>query len=244
MKECSKSIHRRLSDSRFITKYFVGSGIDIGGSPDPLLLYKELFPLVTEIRTWDKEDGDAQYMSSVPDSSVDFIHSSHCLEHLNDPFEGIGNWIRAVKPGGYVVVLVPDEDLYEQGEFPSTFNSDHKWTFTILKKKSWSKKSINLLDMLMKLDFDFGIEKIELLNATFRGGLPRYDQTKTPIGECCIEFVLKKLTSQEVEYGGQKPGDTQPVDEVRIHLNQYAIDAQTLRKENITLPPFQCKDPI
>jgi hypothetical protein len=26
---------------------------------------------------------------------------------------------------------VPDEDLYEQGVFPSTFNADHKWTFTV-----------------------------------------------------------------------------------------------------------------
>ena len=39
---------------------------------------------------------------------------------------------------------VPDEDLYEQGQFPSTYNVDHKWTFTILKTTSWSPCSLNL----------------------------------------------------------------------------------------------------
>jgi hypothetical protein len=41
-----------------------------------------------------------------------------------------------LKPGGHLVCLVPDEDLYEQGMFPSTFNDDHKRTLTIAKKKS------------------------------------------------------------------------------------------------------------
>ena len=42
-------------------------------------------------------------------------------------------------------------------------------------------------------------KKIELLDATFRYNLnqitkiPRFDQTITPIGECAIEFVLKKI---------------------------------------------------
>ena len=225
MKECSKSIHRRLSDSRFITRYFVGNGLDIGGSPDPLVLYQELFPLVTKIKTWDREQGDAQYLYGMNDCSVDFVHSSHCLEHLYDPFEGLSNWIRVVKPGGYIVVTVPDEDLYEQGVFPSTFNRDHKWTFTIYKRKSWSHKSINILDMLKEINFDYHIEKIELLNATFRYKLPKYDQTKTPIGESCIEFVLRRLLDEEVELGGRLVDNEQPEEELRIHLNQYTIDA-------------------
>lgn len=46
MKECSKSIARRLSSPNFMRRYFAGSGLYIGGKPDPLSLYVELFPLI------------------------------------------------------------------------------------------------------------------------------------------------------------------------------------------------------
>jgi hypothetical protein len=46
---------------------------------------------------------------------------------------------------------VPDEDLYEQGVWPSTFNDDHKWTFTIDKRQSWSPVSVNVTDMVREL---------------------------------------------------------------------------------------------
>jgi hypothetical protein len=44
MKECIKSIMRRLSQPNFVNRYFVGDGIDIGGGPDPLAVYQELLP--------------------------------------------------------------------------------------------------------------------------------------------------------------------------------------------------------
>ena len=85
MKECSKSISRRLASPGFINNYFVGNGLDIGGKPDPLSRYRELFCQMKSVRTWDWEDGDAQYLSGVEDGEYDFVHSSHCLEHIVDP---------------------------------------------------------------------------------------------------------------------------------------------------------------
>src|SRR3546814_15547357 len=122
MKECSKSIARRLADPNFAGRYFIGKGIDIGGAPDPLFLYEELFPRMEEVRVWDVADGDGQLMEGVADESYDFVHSSHCLEHLRDPEEGLRNWFRILKPGGQLIVTVPDEDLYEQGIFPHAYN--------------------------------------------------------------------------------------------------------------------------
>ena len=112
-----------------------------------------------------------------------FVHSSHCLEHLVEPREGLKNWFRILRPGGHLVITVPDEDMYEQGEFPSTFNNDHKWTFSIHKRRSWSERSRNILDMMVELGEAADVQKIEVLNATFRYGLPRFDQTLTPVGE-------------------------------------------------------------
>ncbi|CAN7585213.1 hypothetical protein [Polaromonas sp. LjRoot131] len=41
--------------------------------------------------------------------------------------------------------------------------------------------------------------------ATFRYGLPRFDQTLTPVGESAIEFVVRKRPDKEVEQGGRLP---------------------------------------
>lgn len=196
MNECSKSIYRRLTNPNFISRYFVGNGIDIGGGSDSLAKYSYLFPLATSIKNFDRVDGDALSMSDYQDSEFDFVHSSHCLEHLSDPLEGLRNWLRVVKPGGYLIVTVPDEDMYEQGVFPSTWSDEHKWTFTIYKSKSWSGFSINLVELLSKLE-DIKLEKIELLNATYNTNiLDRTDQTlNSLITESCIEFIIQKVKS-------------------------------------------------
>lgn len=113
MKELSKSIIRRLSNPNFITKYFVGHGLDVGGGNDSLDNYKYLFPNIKSIRNYDRPDGDALTLLDVKDNFFDFLHSSHCLEHLGCPIKGFNSWLRIVKPGGYLVITVPDEDLYE-----------------------------------------------------------------------------------------------------------------------------------
>src|SRR3990167_242313 len=115
--ECSKSISRRLHTPGFV-RWFAGDGIDIGAGPDGLHQWRSLFPLMKSVRCWDRDQGDAQKMEGVADASYDFAHSSHCLEHMVDPFEAIRNWWRIIRPGGHLIVLVPDEDLYEQGVWP------------------------------------------------------------------------------------------------------------------------------
>tara|TARA_R110002049_G_scaffold7179_4_gene42629 strand:+ start:2994 stop:3581 length:588 start_codon:yes stop_codon:yes gene_type:complete len=190
-KETSKAVARRLHDIRFATRYFKGKGIDIGCGPDPLSQYQEFFPLVESIESWDKPEGDAQFMESVADEAFDFVHSSHCLEHLVDPKEALKNWWRILKPRGHLVVVIPDEDLYEQGEFPS-FNRTHRHTFTINKQRSWCADSLNLIDLLKGFSSEARILKIELLDASFRYQLERQDQTRTPIGESAIEFIVQK----------------------------------------------------
>ena len=119
-----------------------GVGIDIGCGPDPV---------TPGARRFDLEHGDANVISRHVKEQFDFVYSSHCLEHMHNPDRAILEWWKLVKPGGCLFVLVPDEDLYEQGVFPSRFNDDHKATFTISKSHSWSPKSINVLDLVHSL---------------------------------------------------------------------------------------------
>lgn len=119
-----------------------GSVIDIGCGSDPIS---------PSARCFDIDDGDANYITKFIHVTYDCVYSSHCLEHMVDAKLALKEWWKLVKPGGYLILIVPDEDLYEQGEFPSRFNSDHKWTFTISKRSSWSPVSINLLDLAKSL---------------------------------------------------------------------------------------------
>ena len=195
MHETSKAVMRRIHDNRFTTRYFVGEGVDIGAGPDPIGQYREFFPGMRNCRAWDLQDGDAQFMASVADDTFDFVHSSHCLEHMVDPYVAFSNWLRVLKPRGHMAMIVPDEDLYEQGVFPSTFNSDHKWTFTIMKRSSWSPRSVNIMDMMQRFSDQVEVLKIERLGtppSASRANRSHPDQTRTPVGESAIEVVLAK----------------------------------------------------
>lgn len=205
MQETSKALIRRLQDARYTNTYFKGDGIDIGCGPDPLSKYTQQFPLMTGLKPWDLADGDAQLMTNAKDEEYDFVHSSHCLEHLYDPYEGFDNWIRICKPGGHIITTIPDEDLYEQGVWPSTHNPDHKTSWTISKDTSWSPVSINLLEFLYQYKDKVEILKVELINQAFIYDVQRFDQTYHSIAECAIEFIVRKRTAEEIEKLGRLP---------------------------------------
>jgi SAM-dependent methyltransferase len=109
---------------------------------------------------FDKEQGDAQeildYLSA---NTFDCVHSSHSLEHMKDVPKALEQWWQLVKPGGAMVIVVPDEDLYEQGVWPSLFNRDHSATFRLNKRDSWSPVSHDLGELCSALP---GAEVISL----------------------------------------------------------------------------------
>ena len=194
MWEQSKAAKRRYDDGAFHTRYFVGNGIDIGGKPDPLAQYVGIFRLMQSVRTWDLDDGDAQHMNGVADNTFDFLHASHSLEHMESVPDALANWTRIVKPGGFLIITVPDEDLYEQGQWPSRYNADHKWTFTPYKKCSWSPCSINVVDLAQRFGDRLELERLVLQRDFFRDQLAqqRLDQTRTVVAECAIEVIWRK----------------------------------------------------
>lgn len=74
--------------------------------------------------------------------SVDFVVSSHVLEHLPDPIKTLKEWYRVIRPGGYIFMIVPHRDRtfdrnrprttlaepirrHELGEFPAAPPSGH-----------------------------------------------------------------------------------------------------------------------
>ena len=192
--ETTKSRLRRLPDVRFVKRYFVGQGIDIGCGDDSLGKHKDVYTNIIDVKPWDLQDGDAQYMNGVEDNTYDFVHSSHCLEHMRDPHEAFTNWIRICKPNGHLIITIPEEDLYEQGVWPSTYNHDHKTTWTIAKETSWSPVSQSLVPFLYSFLDQIEIIKIELIDHNFQYGIERIDQTRGD-SESAIEFIVRKRST-------------------------------------------------
>jgi SAM-dependent methyltransferase len=120
--ETAKARARRLREG-FFEKYCVGRGLDIGYGGD--LLSDNCFG-------WDLEHGDAQLLDRIEDESFDFVYSSHTLEHVADASAALRNWYRVVKPGGHLILFLPDRDLYEKKlTLPSRWNLDHKRFFLL-----------------------------------------------------------------------------------------------------------------
>lgn len=209
MLESTKAVARRSHDRRFTTTYFVGNGMDVGCGQDPIANYKEFYPLMGDVRPWDLSDGDGALLEGVENESLDFLHSSHSLEHMQDPYVAMDNWLRVLKKGGHMVLLLPDEDMFEQGVWPSTYaGADHITSWTIKKKESWCPASINVLDFFGKYSDMVEILKVEKLDSTFLYTWEKMDQTRGIIQECAIEVILRKRTDDELKRKGRLPPES------------------------------------
>lgn len=169
-------------------KYIDGKKIlDIGCGDDKI---------ISEATGWDLPEGDGQLLRGVADESYDVVFSSHFIEHLRDPLEGLLNQWRVLRDGGHLIFLVPDEDLYEQGVWPSIFNNDHKFTYTVFKDNSWSPASRNIVDLvgylpnhklisarIIDTGYDYDTEKI-------------FDQSDVLKAEVCVEVIVQKAPTQ------------------------------------------------
>ena len=86
-----------------IFPYLKGEGIDIGCGADPILPNAQPF---------DRAQGDANKVTQYFTKKFEYVFSSHALEHMVDARAAFKEWFALLKPGGYMVTIVPDEDLY------------------------------------------------------------------------------------------------------------------------------------
>jgi len=70
----------------------------------------EMIPHVGKVSVADIV-GDVSEPLPIPNESVDTIIARHVLEHLIDPISSVLLWKKALKPGGKIIIAVPNEDI-------------------------------------------------------------------------------------------------------------------------------------
>lgn len=115
----------RIGRSLITQKYLTGSGLEIGAFASPTLV-----PLGAKVKYVDRVPashwrdypeyqnikpvnpdviGDGALLTTIPDSSVDYVMCFQMLEHVPNAMEAMKNWIRVMKPSGILIIAIPDK---------------------------------------------------------------------------------------------------------------------------------------
>ena len=100
-----------MKHTDFIDPYLLGLGAEIGSSDNPIEGIKAI--RVDKFREYAGKPCNADYpgdAAALPffDQSLDFVASSHVLEHLANPVSALIEWQRVLRPEGYVYLVIPD----------------------------------------------------------------------------------------------------------------------------------------
>jgi ubiquinone/menaquinone biosynthesis C-methylase UbiE len=106
-------------------------GVEIGGiSTSGLIIYKNALSIDNVVfsknTVWSNQTdlynfyegksgkviiNDAVNITNVKNETYDFCFSSHSLEHIANPLKAINEWLRIIKKGGYIIIIVPEKSL-------------------------------------------------------------------------------------------------------------------------------------
>lgn len=114
--------------SNFFLRYMSGYGLDVGFKGGNESAAPILTSAVGVDLGYPGYDGVNLPFNS---ESKDYVYSSHCLEHVLKPFDCLREWLRVVKVGGFVIIVVPHQYLYEKkSNMPSRFSREHLRFYT------------------------------------------------------------------------------------------------------------------
>ncbi len=102
-------------------RHCAGTGIDIGAN-------QWAFPGATPVD--DNQRENAYALDRFADGSLDYVFSSHCLEHLARWQDALRLWIRKLKPGGILFLYLPHESCALWRPGAPWVGGAHKWSPT------------------------------------------------------------------------------------------------------------------
>jgi SAM-dependent methyltransferase len=119
------------------------------------------------------------------DMTQDAVHSSHCLEHIPDPIAALAEWFRVLRHGGYLVLTVPHQQLYERKPTPTS-----RWGGNEHLRFYSPASLLTELETALPLG-EFRIRSLQDNDAGFDYGLA----PEQPPIHCCyeIEVVVQRI---------------------------------------------------
>jgi SAM-dependent methyltransferase len=114
-----------------LAPFCTGDGIDVGYGGDPIVrnaICMDMPNPYAGYRTHPQHlHGDARCLSWFCDGSLDFVYSSHVLEDFEDTSAVLNEWLRVLKPGGHLVLFLPDEPTYRKhcSQTGQQYNTHH-----------------------------------------------------------------------------------------------------------------------
>ena len=132
----------------FAKEFCKGKGYDIG-------YCKEEWKLEGSFGI-DIEDRNEYDANNLPENKVDYIFSSHCLEHVDNWVETLEYWISKIKSNGVLFLYLPD---FSQKYWRPWNNRKHKPCLTpdIVKNFLIDKKMDNIFCSGIDLNNSFSI---------------------------------------------------------------------------------------
>lgn len=108
--------------SRTALQFCKGKGVDVGAGAWPL---DGAVP-VDSLRG----PGAGRSMGEFEDNSLDYVFSSHCLEHIEDWEESLQEWLKKVRIGGVIFLYLPHPDCAIWHPGSPFVGKGHKWVPT------------------------------------------------------------------------------------------------------------------
>ena len=88
----------------------------------------------------------------IEDNTYNIIQSCHSFEHMENPLETLQEWIRILKPGGLVLLIVPDNDFCQHNMDENIKLGDR--CFTALSAEEWKEQVFDKLQGVEILQFN------------------------------------------------------------------------------------------
>ena len=179
--EVRKTLRTRI-DNGFFAMFLSGSNIlDIGfrgNDPDN----QPIVPWAIGVdQDFPDYDGTTLPFENV---SQDAVHSSHCLEHIPNPAQTLNEWFRVLRIGGFLVLTVPHQQLYDRKPVPTSRwgGNEHLRFYTVASLAQEIEEALPVGEFRYRLirDNDAGFD---------------YDRSPTeyPAGCYEIEVVLQRI---------------------------------------------------
>lgn len=103
-----------------LSPFCVGTGVDLGFGGDAIV------PTAITVDRAENDPRRSKHPNPAPTTCVadvahlgffgeglmDYVFSSHCLEDFQDTAEVLKEWVRLLKPGGNLVLFLPDQPTY------------------------------------------------------------------------------------------------------------------------------------